>query len=256
MLNGLYVAAGGMLMQSRRMDIIASNLANVTTTGYKKDRPAFVEYLPQNKEQFPQNKIRESLYNKTINASVKLDVSQTDFSLGNYKQTGNALDFAIGKENVFFAVDTPFGVRFTRDGSFTLNDNKELVTQDGFKVLSGALESISGINIQPEDEVSITEKGEIMINGNNETTLFLGEFEDMTNLQKVGRNLYVAVGVEPEISESPRLKQGFIESSNVSAVDEMVRMLETTRGYETYQKIIQTMDDLNSKTVNEVGQLA
>lgn len=255
MLNGLYVAAGGMMMQSQRVDVITANLSNVMSTGYKKERPAFTEYMPQDKQGYPQNKIRESEYNKTINATVKLDEIQTDFTMGNYRQTGNEFDFAIGQENAFFAVDTPFGVRFTRDGSFTLNEDKELVTQDGFKVLSGRLESVSGVNIQPEDEVVFSEKGEIFVNGTVAQSLFVGEFEEMDKLQKVGRNLFVAVGTEPEIAENPRLKQGFLEASNVNAVEEMVKMLEASRGYETYQKVIQTMDDLNSKTVNDVGRL-
>jgi flagellar basal-body rod protein FlgG len=238
------------------MDIISNNLANVITGGYKKDRPAFTEYIPENKEQYPQDIIRNSKYNKTINASVKLDTVSTDFSMGNYKQTGNKLDFAIGNENVFFAVDTPFGIRFTRDGHFSLNEKHEVVTQDGFKVLSGTLQSISGITIQPEDEVTITEKGDIVVNGNKQNTIFLGEFKDLENLQKVGRNLYAAIGTEPKISENPNLKQGFLEMSNVNAVEEMVKMLEASRGYETYQKVIQTIDELNSKASNEIGRLA
>ena len=256
MLNALYVATGGMLMQTSRMDLISENLANVTTAGYKKDRPAFTSYLPQDSQPYPQNFIRQSLYNKTINASVKLDEVKTDFSEGSIHQTGKHLDFAIGKKNVFFAVATPFGVRFTRDGNFTLNENKELVTQDGFKVLSSNLDSINGININPEDEVYVTEDGEIMVNGNLETSIFLGEFKNPNILQKIGRNLYAAIGEMPEAAESPRLKQGFIEGSNVNAVQEMVKMIDASRAFETYQKVIQSIDEINSKSANEIGRLA
>ncbi len=256
MLNALYVATGGMLMQTSRMDMISENLANVTTAGYKKDRPAFTSYIPQDKQPYPQDFIRKSTYNKTINASVKLDEVKTDFSSGNMHQTGEKLDFAIGKKNVFFAVATPFGVRFTRDGNFTLNADKELVTQDGFKVLSNNLDSISAININPEDEVFFTENGEIMVNGNLANTIFLGEFKNPENLQKVGRNLYASIDEMPEIAENPRLKAGFIEESNVNAVDEMVRMIDASRAFETYQKVIQSIDEINSKSANEIGRLA
>lgn len=256
MLNGLYVAAGGMLMQSKRVDLIANNLANVNTTGYKKERPAFTTYMPQGQQPNPQNKIRESDYNKAINSSVKLDTVQTDFALGSNRQTGNTFDFAIQNKNAFFAVDTPFGIRFTRDGSFTVNADNELVTKDGFPVLSDNLQSASAVQIQPGAEIVFTENGQMMVNGNAESSIFLGEFENVENLQKVGRNLYSAIGVEPEISDSPQLKQGFLEGSNVNAVEEMVQMLEASRGYETYQKVISTMDEINAKTVNDVGRLA
>jgi len=117
MLNGLYVATSGLVAQENRVNLISNNLSNINTTGYKKDKSVFTMYLPQDKR-YPQNIIRDTVYNKSINSVVRLDDIYSDFQIGTLKETGNTFDLALENENAFFVLDTPFGLRFTRDGQF------------------------------------------------------------------------------------------------------------------------------------------
>jgi len=250
MLNGLYVATSGMLMQQKVVDSISNNLANMHTNGYKQDGYTFKNYLVKGKE-YPETIIRDSLYNKTINQVVQLDKNFVDFSTGDIKQTGNKFDMALGNPNAFFTVDTPFGIRYTRDGAFTLNSDRELVTKDGFRVLSNQNRPIV-IN----DDVAFLSTGEVIINGVQASQLGIATFNDTTKLQKSGRNLFTAVDALPAQSNNPQVMQGYIEGSNVNAVKEMVRMIEANRGFETYQKVVQTIDELNDKASNQIGSIA
>lgn len=253
MQNGLYVATSGMLMQSRRIEFIANNLANINTTGFKKDVPVFTEYFPVDKE-YPQNIIRTTEYNKAMNATVKLSEVKTDFSVGNLRETGKKLDFAISDPNAFFVVDTPFGIRYTRDGSFVINENSELVTAEGYNVLSN-IDDAAPQPVMLPDNFTVSEMGEILNEeGEMLEQIGIAHFEDKNNLQKVGHNLYAAVGVIPEQALYPGLNSGYLEGSNVNSVLEMVRMIDALRGFETYQKVIQSIDSINGTVINTVGK--
>lgn len=249
MLNGLYVATSGMMMQEKIVSSISNNLANVHTNGYKKDSYTFKNYVAK-ATRYPENIIRGSLYNKTINNVVQLDKNYNDYSSGPIHQTGNKLDLALGDPKSFFTVETPFGLRFTRDGAFSLNSNNELVTSDGYRVLSNNNQPIT-IN----GDVSILADGSILINGVQTDQLAIITFDDMDKLQKSGRNLFSAIDILPQESENPQLMQGYIEGSNVNAVSEMVKMIEAHRGFETYQRVIATIDQLNDKASNEIGRI-
>jgi flagellar basal-body rod protein FlgG len=251
MLNGLYTATSGLAMQHKRVEVIANNLANLNTTGHKREIPVFSEYIA-NAGDHPDDVIRNSEYNQMINSTVRMHDIKTSFSQGYLKETGNTYDFALGKENQFFAVDTPFGIRFTRDGEFMVDSDGELATKDGYKLLSN-LEVPQYVNIPQDQQVIFSENGDLLLNGAPIDTVAIAQFEDTKNLQKTGKNLYVAVGALPEDAEDPQLIQGYVEGSNVNPIQEMVRMIDASRGFESYQKMVQTVDDLNSKAVNEVG---
>jgi flagellar basal-body rod protein FlgG len=253
MLNGLYVATSGLMMQNRRVENIANNLANVNTTGFKKDVPVFTEYFPAEKE-FPQNFIRSTDYNKAMNSTVKMSENKTDFSSGYLRETGGNLDFAISDPNSFFAVDTPFGIRFTRSGDFTINENSELVTAEGYPVLSNIDDAAPQPIVLPEN-FTVTENGIILADGEPVDQLGIAYFENTDNLQKVGHSLYAAVDVLPEQAENPGVTGGYLEGSNVNAVLEMVRMIDASRSFETYQKVIQSIDSINGIVINTVGKL-
>lgn len=252
MINGLYTATAGMAMQQRRVDVVASNLANINTTGHKKEIAVFSQYLP-NATETPNDFIRNSEYNKTINSKVRLHDIKTSFEMGYLKETGKSLDMALGNPKAFFPVDTPFGVRFTRDGAFTLNDQNELITMDGYKLVSN-VESLQAVRL-PEDAV-ITETGDILVDGAQVGAIDIVEFESMENIQKQGRNLYVAVDTLPVPSEQPKLYTGYLEGSNVNPIDEMVKMIEASRGFENYSKIIHTIQEMDSKAAGEVGKVS
>lgn len=249
MLNGLYTVTSGMMMQQKRMDVISSNLANINTTGHKKEVALFSEYIA-NASETPDDIIRDSDYNKMINSTVRLHDIAVNFEQGYMKETGRDMDMALTNPNAFFAVDTPFGVRFTRDGSFTVNEEGELTTMDGYNILSN-MDALQNVVI-PEGGV-VTEEGGILLDGALVGAIEIVQFEDLGNLQKTGKNLYVALDTLPEQAENPGLYTGYLEGSNVNPVDEMVKMIEASRGFETYSKIIQTFEDMNSKAATEVG---
>lgn len=251
MQNGLYVAASGMIMQQTRLDTISNNLANMNTNAFKKDVPVFSLYKPS-EERHPQKLIRETLYNKTINSAVILDDITVNHTRGAFKSTGNRLDFAMANEKAFFAVDTPWGVRYTRDGAFTMNSDGELVTQDGYPVLSRAAQGTANINIPQNATIEVDKNGVIYANGVPGEALLTVEFEDTARLQKVGRNEYTAVDIEPIDAAAPDVRQGFLEGANVEPITEMVRMVEASRGYEMYSKAIQTHDDMNQKAATRI----
>jgi len=249
MLNGLYTATSGMMMQQTRMDIISSNLANINTTGHKKEVPIFSQYLA-NASETPDDIIRDSDYNKMINSPVRLYDVKVNFDQGYLKETGRKLDMALTNPEAFFAIDTPFGVRFSRDGAFTVNEQNELVTKDGYRVLSN-LNAQQGVTIPAGG--TVTEEGNILLDGAPVGSIEMVEFDDKSKLQKTGDSLYVALDTLPKAAVNPGLTTGFLEGSNVNPVEEMVKMIEASRGFETYSKIIASFQEMDSKAANEVG---
>lgn len=253
MMNGLYVATSGLLMQEKRVNTISNNIANVNTNGFKKDLAVFSDYRPNNKN-FPQHWIQKTLYNKTINASVELDDIYTDHEQGHFVKTGNVFDMALQDDNNFFAVETPWGIRYTRDGEFTLNSDGELVTRNGFNLLDR--NTGAPLLIPPgTQQLYITQTGDVLADNANIGQIDVAHFTDLEYLQKTGNNLYAAVDILPQLPDNPSVLQGFVESSNVNPIDEMVQMIDAMRGFEMYQKMIQTYDGLNEQAANNIARL-
>ncbi|MCK5348336.1 MAG: flagellar hook-basal body protein, partial [Desulfobacula sp.] len=166
-------------------------------------------------------------------------------------RTGNELDIAL-KDEGFFKIDTSAGIRYTRNGNFTLNNNGVLVDQFGNLVLGqGGAIVIDGTNID------INTNGEIRIDGTLLDTLDIITFENLTMLQKEGGNNYAYKGdTRDEIQPlNIAVEQRAIEGSNVKVVDEMVSMIDHHRMYQTYQKLMQTFDEMDGKAINDVGKL-
>lgn len=255
MLNGLYVATSGLVAQENRVNTITNNLANVNTTSYKKDQPVFTMYIPDDKR-FPQDIIKDTIYNKSINSVVRLDDIYTDFTIGTLKETNNTFDLALENENAFFVLDTPFGLRFTRDGNFTINNEGILVNQDGYPVMPTNYTDNPAIRIPRDAQVTFTENGEVLINNLPQNALYVVQFNNTHNLQKTGRNMYQAANILPEVAQNPGVKQGFLETSNINMVTEMVKMIEALRSFETYQKSIQLLDGTNDIASNRLGRIA
>jgi flagellar basal-body rod protein FlgG len=255
MLNGLYVATSGLVAQENRVNLISNNLANINTNGYKKDKPVFTMYLPQDKR-YPQNIIRDTVYNKSINSVVRLDDIYSDFQLGTIKETGNTFDLALENENAFFVLDTPFGIRFTRDGNFTINKDGFLVNQDGYRVLPSNYTDNPEIQFPRDAKVTFAENGEILIDNLLQNQLYIVNFNNLNNLQKMGNNMFQASDMLPQTENNPGLKQGFLETSNINPVNEMVQMIEALRSFESYQKSIQILDGINDVASNRLGRIA
>lgn len=259
--ESIYIAASAGIKQARKMEMIAQNLANVNNTGYKKDALVFKEMMPP----FPPDSgldagknilLSPDKSNKNV-SYVGITDQYTDFSTGGIKKTGGVLDIALDGEG-FFKVQTPDGPRYTRNGNFRLNTAKQLVNQNGNQVLD---RNDTPVVIDAPGKISIDGEGSISVgNGLANTTITnikLVNFENKKFLEKVGDGLYRNKGLPEEELEAIDIKtrQGFLESSNVTSVEEMTEMVGTLRIFESYQKIIQSIDSMNDQSVNTIGRV-
>jgi flagellar basal-body rod protein FlgG len=234
--NSQNVAALGAFRQQARISlIIANNLSNAQTAGFKRDVPVFNNILSQAWDRFQ----------KTEN-----DTSKISFLPGSIQKTGNDLDLAIEGEG-FFKVKTPNGIRYTRSGSFGLNKDKVLINAEGFPVLGRREEiTLNGKNITVENN------GSVKVDGNEVDQIAVVTFSTLDALQKQGHTLFELPGPEEEIAASQsRVIQGALEASNVNPIEEMLNLLDAYRTYEACIKTIQSDDSLDSKAVNEIGRV-
>jgi len=176
-----------------------------------------------------------------------------DMSQGTLKHTGNSLDFAISGEG-FFKISTPQGIRFTRKGVFHLNDQGMIVTAEDQFLLLGKSGPIS----VPDGDLVVDKRGAVTVAGDEVDTLDLVAFEEIDDLVKEG-NSFFRMGNEPaeerEANEETEIMQGYVEEANVSAAEELVRLLRTERSYEAHQKIIRALHDIDSKAINDAGRI-
>lgn len=241
----------GALAYEKRLEVLSNNIANVNTTGFKEDK---VFRLPSQSKSLWDNIPEKFQKNISIDMISSLPVgSFTNFNQGQLKQTGNVLDIALEGEG-FFTIQTPKGIQYTRKGNFALNQDGTVVTQDGFTVLgkSGGAIQISG------HQVSVDSAGVILVDGSEIDSFNIVDFPDKKILLKVGDSLYSPINDDNQgvQAENAVLHQGFIESSNVDPVKVMTEMINVMRGYESYQKVLMSMNDITSKTINEVGKIS
>ena len=273
MQTGYYSSAAGMVAQFNRLDNISNNLANVNTAGFKEDNLIvgdFMRLYKEARDELPnQNNSKEgaSFINRTMTRAPQVTDSYTNHSMGTMQKTSNTLDFALSREGLFFAVKTPQGVRLTRDGSFTKNDEGNLVTKQGYEVLpSDYLVSGGNINFSSQDDILTVDKnGQISTNipgtvkQTQNSKLLIAQPLDMSTLKKEGDNLYVMDDISKlqSIEESGVVLQGFVEKSNVNAVKMMTQMIETNRLVGMYQKAMSTqMDDMNRDAIEKLAKKA
>lgn len=256
------------MAQSAKLDTIANNLANANTTAFKRDEQLFKEYLTANEKppevlQVPRVPASiESFYDMQGGDKSYVDMAgtYTDFSQGSIKATGGALDVAI-EGNGFFEVNTPQGLRLTRNGSFKIDGLGQLATKDGALVLRAAPPGTDPqgrvIRITGEAAVHINDQGEIYQGEDLLGRVSVVDVPQKDQLQKVGSSQYsFKPNAQPEVVliNNPSLRQGFLESSNVNIVKEMTDMIQATRVFESTQKAISAYDGMNDKLVNVVGQ--
>lgn len=250
MIRGLYTAASGMMVEAARQETITNNLANSETAGFKKDlalQRAQAEMPVARTGAAPYPVIRPVIGMLGFGALV--DGMHRSQQQGSLQETGGSLDLAISGDG-FFTVETPQGLRYTRNGSFALDGERNLVTEQGYRVLGtgGPLQIAAG-------ELRIDSDGQMFVDGQLQGQLRLAAFEDEGLLRKQGESLYAAGEGQGELPFIGQLRQGFLEASNVEAIEEMVRMLATMRAYETNQRAVQAQDELLGKAVNEIGSL-
>ena len=251
MSGALYMATSGALIQQKRMEVLTNNLSNINTVGFKKDLGQFKVIESANTQEANLNNSNFTDTSPITAASLQFE-TKTDFSPGHLKNTENPFDLALDG-NGFFCIQTSDGIRYTRNGNFTLNQDGVLVTQDGLTVLGeGGEISVDG------QTFSIDTEGNIFVDGASIGRLRIVEFTDPQILKKVGDTLFASTNPDAlgDTPETVNVSQGYLEQSNVDSVKMMTEMIEVLRGYESYQKVIRTIDDANAKAINEVGKLA
>jgi len=256
MSGDIYLAASAALAYEKRLEVVANNLANLNTAGFKRDNVSFQAYMLNNagspapvSPPYPQAASPESFW-------VEYN-SRTDFSPGFLRQTGNPFDLAINGKG-FFSVQSPDGELYTRRGNFSLSQEGMLVTQEGWSVMGdgGEIRVAVGNSNRRALDVTVGEDGVLQVNGSKVGRLRVSDFPTPDSLTKVN-GCYFKPGSgqgAPEPMEDSRISQGFLEMANVEAVQLMTEMIEIHRGYESYQRVIRAIDDLNSKSINDVGR--
>jgi len=248
MIKGLYAAVSAMLASISNQSLKAHNTANVDTPGFKQ---VFTTMQESNKtEVFTPTGLKFGPSHESIGKlglGVVATETKTKFGNGELHVTNQPLDLAI-QGGGFFRIMTPEGERFTRDGRFSRDANGTLVTVDGNKVLDASGKPIQLI----EGEPVIDSKGGIFINGQLTAQLGISEFSTPeTQLQNEGGNHFVALGAISQSTTNTSIHQGYLEKSNVNAVDLMIG----TKSYQAAHIMVQTQDELLGKSISTLGRI-
>jgi flagellar basal-body rod protein FlgF/flagellar basal-body rod protein FlgG len=250
--NALLIGLSRQVTLERQLDVVANNVANVNTNGFKADKSLFQEYLmPGAHEDNFVGRDRRLSY-------VQDRATFHDFAQGPTEQTKNPLDIAIDG-NAFLVVQTAGGERYTRDGGLQINPKGQLVTAAGNPVM-GANGPI--VFQQTDHDITISADGTVtVLEGINNTTdsirgkLRLVSFAQAQKLLKEGSNLYAADGASPQPDINARVKQGFVEKSNVNSVAEMSRMIEVTRAYTQISAMLQQQSDMRKSAIEKLADV-
>ena len=257
MMRSLWTAASGMKSQQTSLDTISNNLANINTTGYKKERTEFQSLLYQTiQEKTTDHEGNPKPIGAQVGLGVKVSAVSTEFEQGELTASTGDFDFAI-QGNGFFAIKVvdkngDSSIKYTRNGQFTITNEGYVVDVDGNR-----LQGANGDVQVPVDatDVAIKLNGAVYANGEQVDTITLTDFEDYNYLDLYGDNMYNAVDGATTKSSTATILQGFTEQSNVNVVDEMVSMITITRAYEAGQKMIKTQDSLLEQAVSSVGKV-
>ncbi len=300
--QGVYSLSAAMINQLNRVDVISNNLANASTPGFKKDQPVFREYLSvlerdNGVAEVPRGPIKDKEFHKldgTDQSFVITDGTYVNFKPGHFQVTQKPLDIALDGPG-FFEVSTPYGIRYTKHGSFNLAKDGRLVTSQGYPVLAsqpgGLATALPASAVQPDQgrfptqggvaaeadpsvsaryiqlgdatakgPVSITQNGEIYSGENKIASLSVIEFKNQNGLRKAGEQLMVNTDpdngvLDPQGATKTRVLQGQMETSNVNPIEEMTQLIQANRLFEHNLKAMKTYDQLMEREANEIGKL-
>ncbi len=250
--RGTYAAASNGTMQLRKLDIVANNLANTKTAGFKKqmligDTQTFDQTLASlNQLNDPYAK-----YDQERTPGITNTTAVTDFSVGSIEQTNNPLNVALRNENEFFMIQGENGeTLYTKAGDFTLNESGEVVTHDGKIVLGGG-----GAIATEGGAVKISSSGDILDDGKSVGKLSVVKIDDLTTLERFGENCFKIVdGSSPMIEEvEPDLIENSLEMSNVSAITSVLDLITAHRGFQLYTQTAQSIDQMNQTAITKLG---
>lgn len=259
-MRALYIASTGMLAQEHNVEVISNNVANMRTTGFKRQRAEFQDLLYQDLRRSGSATSASGTavpVGIQIGSGVRLAATARIMSQGSVENTGKQLDVAIRGEG-FFQITTPDGrTGYTRDGSFEINSNGQLVTVDGYEVVPGVTFPQNSKNI------SINQEGEIQVQVGNSTTqttlgqLTLARFVNKAGLEAIGDNLFMETGASgaaqvatPGTPSYGTILQGHLEMANVNSVAEISDLIAAQRAYEMNSRVIKAADEMLSATSN------
>lgn len=234
--NISYVRASQILSLQRQMDVTANNIANMSTPGFKTESVLFVDQLNKSSGMADAAKQVENFG------------TYRDFSTGSLTPTYNSLDFAIQGEG-YFTVQTPDGERYTRDGSFSLNEKGEIVTRSGYTLLGDG-----GPIVVPAEarKINLNADGSIVTDQGPLGKVKVVTFENEQRLKAIGSNLFDGADAEQKPVAKPHLEQGMIEASNVNPIVEMNKMISILRSYESSQRLMQTDHDRSLSMIQKL----
>jgi len=256
MMRSPWISKTGMEAQQTQLDTISNNLANASTNGYKRSHAVFEDLMYQNLRQVGANSSEQTTLptGLQVGLGTRAVATARNFSQGNLQQSSNPLDIAV-RGNGFFQVQLPDGtLGYTRDGAFQVDAQGALVTNNGYAVQPGITIPVGA------QSITIAQDGTVsaMLGGQTQPQILgqlqLASFVNPAGLEPKGQNIFtetVASGTpsagEPGLNGLGSLQQGFVETSNVNVVEELVSMIQTQRAYELNSKAIQTSDQMLQK---------
>lgn len=251
MIRSLWIARTGLDAQQTQLDVVANNLANVSTNGFKRARPVFEDLLYQNLRQSGAQSSQQSQIptGLSLGTGVRTAATSRVFTQGNIQKTDGTLDVAV-QGNGFFQVQLPDGTTaYTRDGSFEKDNTGQIVTADGYPVLPAMTipANATSLTIGTDGTVTVTQPGTAA--ATQIGSFQLATFINNGGLQSVGQNLYMETASSgtptpntPGTNGAGTTSQGYVETSNVNVAEELVTMIQTQRAYELNSKVISTSD--------------
>lgn len=226
-INGMTRAAHALHYYERRQEVVANNLANVDTDGFKAER----------------------VFAQMVEGALPVANSETDLTAGTLKETGGNLDLALGGPG-FFVVETADGEQLTRGGSFRLDDQSRVVDANGNPILGDG-----GEIVLPPGEIAIDDAGVIHVDGKEIDRLRIESVPPGTELTHAGANLFLPDPGRQEVPDTERVvRQGYVETSNVSSIDSLVDMISIQRAYSAVQRTVTTLDSIRQTISNDLGK--
>ncbi len=258
MIRGIHTVVAAMQAQQKRQEIMAKNLSNASTPGYKQEHTSvesFAATIGRLEKGGTRSGLALAATSRTLgsmSADLGVDRSWVDFRQGGLEETHRSLDVALNGDG-FLSVRTPDGDFYFRGGALHVDADRRLVTDEGYSVLADDGQEI----FLPEGEPVIKGDGSITVNDQPVATLSLTEFAPGTPMAKAGEGLYLPddPNAQPLMPAYTAVEQGFLEQSNVDQIGVMTEMMSLLRAYQASQRMIIAQDELLNKAVNEVGRI-
>ncbi len=261
--KALWIAKTGLDAQQMRMSVVSNNLANVNTTGFKKGRAVFQDLIYQTVRQAGAQSAQDTELPSglMLGTGVRTVATEKMFTQGNLTQTGNALDVAIEGRG-FIQIQLPDGNSgYTRDGSFQVNSEGQMVTSGGYTVQPAIVIPEGALSVAIGEDGTVSAQLPGNPNPTEVGALQVADFINPAGLQPIGQNLFTETAASgapqvgnPGLNGRGSLLQGFLEGSNVNTVEELVNMIETQRAYEMNSKAISTADQMLQYVNNNLGR--